>query len=289
LFPQGWWDMGRNKLPYFPFDAGDYLNDPAVMLMDADAEGCYIRCLARSWQTSTPGRINAELLPEYCGFHRLSDQYRVMWRKDWATGEVSPEEIGRERIDEIIPQLARAFDTVSEPGWLVQKRMVLEHKRLTRRLEARQGGAAKTNEQRALVRSPNGNRAVIVRRPTEEVDVEVEKEVEESKSKDLATDVAVGGVLTLSKRQKTVKRKTPEDVEWERTFHEWFWPAYWRKASKTDALKAWMGIAPKTQDMVESINEGLLRHKPVIASRDKDKQPHASTWLNQRRWEDLDA
>jgi len=122
-----------------------------------------------------------------------------------------------------------------------------------------------------------------------QVEVEVDGEVEAEESTDMATGVAVGGVLNLTKRQRPVKRKTPEDVEWERTFHEWFWPAYWRKASKTDALKAWMGIAPKTQDMVESINEGLQRHKSVILSRDKDKQPHASTWLNQRRWEDQDA
>src|SRR6185503_12987819 len=92
--------------------------------------------------------------------------------------------------------------------------------------------------------------------PSAKVEVEVDGEVEAEESTDMATGVAVGGVLNLTKRQRPVKRKTPEDVEWERTFHEWFWPAYWRKASKTDALKAWMGIAPKTQDMVESINEG---------------------------------
>jgi len=286
--------MGRNLLPYMQFDVDDYLQDEAVMGMDADTEGLYIRLLCRSWKSATPGVIPERLFGVMCEEHRITEQYRVLWgdkfrELDETMLEIGPEMIADLRLESIKDQMRPAFDTVSSPGFWVQKRMMADFKRLSAIYEAKRRGGEQTRNRKQVARSPEAILEDTSRTPGEEVEVEVEKEVEESKSTDLATDVAVGGVLNLSKRQRPVKRKTPEDVEWERTFHDWFWPAYWRKASKTDALKAWMGIAPKTQDMVESINEGLQRHKSVILSREKDKQPHASTWLNQRRWEDLDA
>jgi len=66
--------MGSNRLPYFPFYADDYLNDHGVMAMDADAEGCYIRLLARSWCNTTPGIIPVKLVPEMAGLHRITDE-----------------------------------------------------------------------------------------------------------------------------------------------------------------------------------------------------------------------
>jgi uncharacterized protein YdaU (DUF1376 family) len=287
--------MGRNRLPYMQFDVDDYLQDEAVMGMAADTEGLYIRLLCRSWKSSTPGVIPERLFGVMCEDHRITDQYRVLWGDEFQKLDndclpaVGPEMIADLRLDEIKNQLRAAFDTASKPGFWVQKRMVADFKRLSAVYEAQRRGGEQTRFRQQVPRSPEATLEATSSLPRQEVDLEVEVDREKSKSTDLATDVAVEVVRTLQKPPRTQKRKTPEEVEWERTFHEWFWPAYWRKVSKPDALRAWMGVSPKTQDMVESINEGLLRHRSVILGREKEKQPHAATWLNQRRWEDPDA
>lgn len=66
-----------------------------------------------------------------------------------------------------------------------------------------------------------------------------------------------------------------------------FWIAYPRKVGKTDALKAFMKLAPDEALTVTMI-DAVRRH---ATSRDWQKDsgqfiPHPSTWLNGRRWED---
>jgi uncharacterized protein YdaU (DUF1376 family) len=66
-----------------------------------------------------------------------------------------------------------------------------------------------------------------------------------------------------------------------------FWTAYPKKVSKAEALKAW-GKIPAEDGLTEKIMAALATAKQ---SRDWTKDdgqfiPHASTWLNQRRWED---
>lgn len=66
-----------------------------------------------------------------------------------------------------------------------------------------------------------------------------------------------------------------------------FWSAYPKKVSKAEALKAW-GKIDAEDGIVERIMSALALAKQ---SRDWTKDdgqyiPHASTWLNQRRWED---
>jgi hypothetical protein len=64
-----------------------------------------------------------------------------------------------------------------------------------------------------------------------------------------------------------------------------FWKAYPRKTGKGAALKAW------EKNKLPPLETILLALKKAIQSHDwqKDKGlfiPHASTWLNQSRWED---
>jgi hypothetical protein len=66
-----------------------------------------------------------------------------------------------------------------------------------------------------------------------------------------------------------------------------FWHAYPRKVAKSAAAKAWAKLKAKP-DLQDAVMAGLDRAK---ASRQWSKDggafiPHASTWLNQRRWED---
>ena len=66
-----------------------------------------------------------------------------------------------------------------------------------------------------------------------------------------------------------------------------FWSAYPRKVSKAEAQKAFAKVNPD-ETLLATILSAVERAK---ASKDWTKDdgqfiPHASTWLNQRRWED---
>ena len=66
-----------------------------------------------------------------------------------------------------------------------------------------------------------------------------------------------------------------------------FWKLYPRKTAKAEAQKAWAKLS-LDNSLLELITAGLATH---IACADWVKDdgkyiPHASTWLNQRRWED---
>jgi hypothetical protein len=63
-----------------------------------------------------------------------------------------------------------------------------------------------------------------------------------------------------------------------------FWSLFPRRVSKRTAQKAWDKETKQTAP--EVIISGLRRQLPYLASRDVQFIPHASTWLNQGRWED---
>lgn len=66
-----------------------------------------------------------------------------------------------------------------------------------------------------------------------------------------------------------------------------FWSSYPKKVAKSEAEKSWSKLSPDGE-LLARILAGLTLAK---TSRDWTKDdgqfvPHASTWLNQRRWED---
>ncbi len=66
-----------------------------------------------------------------------------------------------------------------------------------------------------------------------------------------------------------------------------FWEAYPRKVSKAYSEKVFKKIKP-SKLLFEKIMKALEEHKknPDWQKQDGQFIPHASTWLNQRRWED---
>ena len=62
-----------------------------------------------------------------------------------------------------------------------------------------------------------------------------------------------------------------------------FWALYPRKVAKVSAQRSWKRLTNKN---IESIFK--VFHEHLIRWKYKDIQfvPHASTWINQRRWED---
>lgn len=66
-----------------------------------------------------------------------------------------------------------------------------------------------------------------------------------------------------------------------------FWQAYPRHVGKAAALRAWTRLAP-SPDLVATILDALAWQGQQAGWLKDDGAfiPHASTWLNQRRWED---
>lgn len=135
--------MPANHLPYFPLHVDDYLNDPVVQGMAADSEGCYISLLVRAWRLPRPGVVPVHLVAELARLHRVPEGRR----------------------QEVLDQLALAFDVESMPGFWVQKRMVLEFEVALALHEGRHRGAVSTNRirwgvaQRSLGESPSDQSA----------------------------------------------------------------------------------------------------------------------------------
>jgi len=185
--------MARNRLPYMQFDVDDYLQDEAVMGMDADAEGLYIRLLCRSWKSSTPGVIPMRLLSVMCEEHRVTEQYRVLWSDEYsklngdALPEVGPEIIADVRMEQVRLQLMSAFDTTSRPDFWIQKRMVADFRRLNAIYEAQKKGGEQTRFRQPLPRSPEGDQQDTYSLPRQEVDVDGEVDKEKPKSKPVAS------------------------------------------------------------------------------------------------------
>lgn len=65
-----------------------------------------------------------------------------------------------------------------------------------------------------------------------------------------------------------------------------FYAAYPRKIGREAALKAWIKLAPD-EALQATILGALAAQKPHLDKREKGRFiPHASTWLNNARWED---
>lgn len=70
----------------------------------------------------------------------------------------------------------------------------------------------------------------------------------------------------------------------DRAFEE-FWRKYPRKVAKHPARLKWVRIV-NSRDVYEDILKAIERNKGTEQWRDIRFIPHASTFLNQRRWED---
>lgn len=66
-----------------------------------------------------------------------------------------------------------------------------------------------------------------------------------------------------------------------------FWSAWPRGEAKQDAIRAWDKLRPD-DDLIELMGQAFLRKKGTEQWQRGIGIPYASTWLNQRRWEDED-
>lgn len=87
-----------------------------------------------------------------------------------------------------------------------------------------------------------------------------------------------------TKQSNTKESITKEDTS---CMFETFWKAYPRKVNKQGAEKAFKKLKPN-DDLFKAIMDGLENQKKSKQwTRDNGQYiPHASTWLNGKRWED---
>ncbi len=83
------------------------------------------------------------------------------------------------------------------------------------------------------------------------------------------------------RRSKREPNLTAEQREW---FDSEFWPDYWLKVAKKEAMAAFEAIT--TREKFEAVNAAKLRQRPAMMEREPKHRPHAATWLRGERWED---
>ncbi len=65
------------------------------------------------------------------------------------------------------------------------------------------------------------------------------------------------------------------------------WDMYWRKESKLKARQSWMKVTEtEIEELIASIQRAIEAQTPAMLSREIDKRPHFSTWLNNECWKD---
>jgi hypothetical protein len=86
-------------------------------------------------------------------------------------------------------------------------------------------------------------------------------------------------------KAETKKKDKPEIYEGQGADFEVFWARYWRKTAKLTAAESFRK-AVISKDRFGLVLTALEIQSTGMLERQPEKRPHASTWLNQRRWED---
>ena len=92
---------------------------------------------------------------------------------------------------------------------------------------------------------------------------------------------------TVNKKKKTPSTDKSAQSSFEAEFDQ-FWKLYPRKTKKQNARESFIKARKKNKIPYEIIEEGLYKYVRQLEHQETDIQfiTHASTWLNQARWED---
>ena len=91
------------------------------------------------------------------------------------------------------------------------------------------------------------------------------------------------------KSEKNSKSKVARETREQREERfEKFWKSYPRKIGKPAALKAWESLLKADPSQIDEIRAGAKYWFPIYSERPPEFVPHASTWLNGRRYLERD-
>jgi hypothetical protein len=103
---------------------------------------------------------------------------------------------------------------------------------------------------------------------------------------DLTNPPIVPPEVDTTRKPKRTKRREPRSApEWKPGRFEAFWRYYPRGENRQAAIRAWDRLRP-SDELIDAMARALARQMQSTAWRDGVGIPYASTWLNNRRWED---
>ena len=255
---------GLTKRPWYRWSPGEFLTDPAVAAMTRRQRMEYREALDLSWLSETPGIATPD-----------------QWRKWLGYGVDAWGDSASTCKDGICMCFSEAFKPQPDGTW-IQKRLREEYLHATRVSRQAADNVSKGRYGRTTddLRPFYGKPTRVESRETTSL-----RSVVGTVFADANTPSTVVEDASRNGRVKP-KTQTPEEREWQDTFLGWFWLKYPRHVGKQPALRAFMKITPMNQATVNAMDQGLDRSLAEWSGRDQDKIPHATTWLNQRRWED---
>jgi hypothetical protein len=95
----------------------------------------------------------------------------------------------------------------------------------------------------------------------------------------------------MSRRQRflfdpSASRLAVVPCDWPADFADRFWRAYPRRIAKRAAIAALERVRRSGEVAFTPLLEAVERYAESVAGKDPQYTAHASTWLNQGRWED---
>lgn len=254
------------RRPWSPFYWADWLADPAVQSMSFDEQGRYVRVLAFTNQSVTPGRMTEDDVRRWAGFSEA----------DWPEHRVA---------------FARCF-AVNGEVW-TQKRTVLEAMRAAERsrMQSVRGrkGAAVTNSLRKdstlappLAPRPEGRPEVVLPQSQSHA-----QESEQAPVPVLAFDLASESSASPVS-ENTLLRKARFSPIGEETAFEQAWktyPHFGARSRKAMALRAWRTLRPPPilSDVLTGI--ATCADSDDWTKDDGRYVPGMQVWIRQRGWD----
>lgn len=91
--------------------------------------------------------------------------------------------------------------------------------------------------------------------------------------------------LSLKEKKDDSRAFAAEQDKW---FEQEFWPFYWRKRDKAEANKTFRKHAGSLEQK-DRIVAAVRSQSAMYLAREPEHRPHASTWLNKERYDDVEA
>ena len=243
--------------PAFQFYAQDFFM--GTLSMSAAARGCYISMLAASWSSggAIPNDMNA--LAKAMSWGPSDPPFSALW-------------------DEIKPKWS-----LGPSGWtndrLEVTRRAQEEYRKGQSDRGKKSAAARAVQPDTQPEANHGSTSVATTvQPALQPDTQPKpnSSVFDLRSSSLTSSSASTSEVEPLSRKDRASDYSPEFIA--------FWSSYPKKTGKGDAWRAWRRGKPPINAVLDALKWQVAQPQWL---RDAGQFiPHASTWLNQRRWED---
>lgn len=256
--------MPADRPDYFAFYPSDFTDDIKVEAMTAEQVGAYILLLCKAWQSDPPATLPAD--------------DRVLAK----LARVSAETWDRIKAGVLAPfspfSSGGPEEVLSTPEQrLVQKRLAAEYDKASRKIRQyreRSLQAARTRRDKRHNQVPSGHAEDLVTGHIQSKSIKKNKDKEET-----PLPPSGAGCVKPARTRRSVATSDP--------LFDRFWAAYPLKAGKAAAAQAFAKLAADEPLLARLLAALAWQVRSERWTKDGGRFiPHASTWLNGRRWED---